>query len=653
MFYTRDSLGQHEMTPGEYVRWAQGRANDLGVSFGGTPEGIDNMIRTSQSASGDIFLDYGVSGNILTRQGLTAMVKEALADPSVSHIFIPRRDRLARPDNPLDGVSLEDGLRGAGITLVFMDKVCPPLHRGQRRNTADLFMAMLDYDRSGQYRRDLAQNIIYAQIRLASLGFSTGGRPPYGFRRWLVREDGTAVRELMEKEKVRMPGHHVFWLPGPEEELDLIRRILEMLETMPAGRVADVLNRERIPSPDANRIRKVHGVLRPTRGRWNHTTITNIARNPLLLAMRSYGRRSVGDQLRFDRNGPRELTDEDYRSDRATDQVKPKVIRNPEANQIVSAAKFDPLVDTARHQRLLAKLDERGGRQRGKPRARGPAENPLGCRVFDMNCTWPMYRNAYNGSYRYRCGLYQQTHGAECSHNHVDGPTAKRFVLSCVRQRLLSPTLMKRLEQRLTELAEHESAKQGSEQETARKSSALAKVRADMEKVSRNLALAENPDQYRAVAAVFEDLKQREALLTRELAELQSSTGNDIDMASEVRKTLELAERLAELANREGAGDRAAELFRLSNARLFLAFSPVQLKKQVRNRITGGVVTFGAASPPIQIHEGPTDHRKLTAAMTSAEADSRPSAACDSHECTMGSGQEVESLRNVQHRGRI
>lgn len=653
MFYSRDSLGLHEMTPGEYVRWAQGKAKDLGLTFEGTPERIEKMIRTGRSVDGDIFFDYGVSGNVLTREGLNAMVEQALDDPSVSHIFIPRRDRLARPDNPLDGVRLEDVLRVAGITLVFMDKTCPPHHKGRRRNPADLIMAMLDYDRSGQDRRDLAQKIIYAQIRLAKLGFSTGGRPPYGFRRWLVREDGTRVRELMEKEKVRMPGHHVLWLPGPEEELAIIRRILEMLESMPAGRVAAALNQDGILSPDANRLRKVAGVLSRTRGLWNHTTVTNIARNPLLLAMRSYGRRCVGDQLRFDCNGPRELTDEDYRTDRVSDQVKPKVIRNPEANQIVSAARFEPLVDPARHQQLLAKLDERGGRQRGKPRARGQAENPLGCRVFDMNCSWPMYRNAYNGSYRYRCGLYQQTHGAECSHNHVDGPTATRFVLSCVRQRLLSPTLMKRLEQRLTELAERQSAKQGSEQETARKSSALAKVRADMEKVSRNLALADNADQYRAVAAVFEELKQREALLTRELSELQSSTGNDIDMASEVRKTLELAERLAELANREGAADRAAALFRLSNARLFLAFSPVQLKKQVRNRITGGVVTFGSAAPPIQIHEGPTDHTKLAAALTSAGADSRPSAACDSHECTIGSGQEVESLRNVQHRGRI
>ena len=218
MFYSRDSLGLHEMTPGEYVRWAQGKAKDLGLTFEGTPERIEKMIRTGRSVDGDIFFDYGVSGNVLTREGLNAMVEQALDDPSVSHIFIPRRDRLARPDNPLDGVRLEDVLRVAGITLVFMDKTCPPHHKGRRRNPADLIMAMLDYDRSGQDRRDLAQKIIYAQIRLAKLGFSTGGRPPDGFRRWLVREDGSRVREplsLRKNGRRRLasgaPGRHPPW----------------------------------------------------------------------------------------------------------------------------------------------------------------------------------------------------------------------------------------------------------------------------------------------------------------------------------------------------------------------------------------------------------------------------------------------------------
>src|SRR6202051_3704974 len=125
LFYTRDSGGEHETTPGEYVRWSQRKAAGLGVSFSGTPEQFEAMIREGRSQDGDLFLDYGVKGNQLQRPGLDALFRAALTDPSITHIFIPRRDRFARPDDPLDAMKMEATLREAGLTLVFMDKVLP------------------------------------------------------------------------------------------------------------------------------------------------------------------------------------------------------------------------------------------------------------------------------------------------------------------------------------------------------------------------------------------------------------------------------------------------------------------------------------------------------------------------------------------------
>src|SRR5438445_13704356 len=111
--------------------------------------------------------------------------------------------------------------------------------------------------------------MIHAQTALARAGYSTGGRPPYGFRRWLVRLDGSTVRQLAEGEYVRMAGHHVAWLPGPEEELAVIRRILALLETMPASRVAATLTAEGVPAPDTGRRRTDRGVHHPTSGVWH------------------------------------------------------------------------------------------------------------------------------------------------------------------------------------------------------------------------------------------------------------------------------------------------------------------------------------------------------------------------------------------------
>ena len=47
---------------------------------------------------------------------------------------------------------------------------------------------------------------------------STGGRPPYGFRRWLASESGTPARPLADGEVVKMARHHVLWLPSDDEQ---------------------------------------------------------------------------------------------------------------------------------------------------------------------------------------------------------------------------------------------------------------------------------------------------------------------------------------------------------------------------------------------------------------------------------------------------
>lgn len=644
LFYMRDSGGRHEMTPGQYVEWAQRRAVELNVTFHGLPVEIEAMMRDGRSVSGDIFLDYGVKGNVFSREALNALLERVACDLEVSHVLIPRRDRLARPDHPLDGMRLEQLLGGNGVTLVFMDRVCPPLPKGKRPDIGNLILAMVDYDKSGQDRRELARKIIFAQIALAKMGCSTGGRPCYGFRRWLVKDEGAVVRELAEGERVRMAGHHVVWLPTAEEELAVVRRILKMLETMPASRVAATLTSEGIPSPDSGRCRTDNGVRHQVSGVWHQPTIVNIARNSLLVAVSTYGLRSMGDQLRFTPDGPRELEECDYRRDE-----QPKVIRNAEAERITAPAKFAPVIDPEQHQKLLATLDRRAGTQRGKPRSSDPANNPLGCRVFDINCAWPMYRTPYNGSFRYKCGLYQQSHGQECAHNHVDGPTAAQFVLSCIRQRLLSPTLLPKLRSRLKQIAHQEQVDPQQRHQVDERNAVLAKVQRELERVTQNLARAESPEQYKAVAKVFEELQNREAALKAEIAKLESQT-TPVNSAEEVDAAVSLSERLVELAKDQSDFAAAREVFDLANARLFLRFRPIRLKKRTLNKLETGVVTFGDAAPPIALYEGPTTKKVKD---SRGEPQIESSAGVRPPPKRTDSGREDKSLRNVSRGDRI
>ncbi len=123
LFYHRDSGGKHETTPGQYVHWASTAARKHNVSFDGEEGQIERMIRDGISVDGDIFLDYEVSGNEMSRVALDALIHEAGNNLEVTHLLIPRRDRLARPDDALDGMNLEKRLRSAGTTLVLWTKL--------------------------------------------------------------------------------------------------------------------------------------------------------------------------------------------------------------------------------------------------------------------------------------------------------------------------------------------------------------------------------------------------------------------------------------------------------------------------------------------------------------------------------------------------
>lgn len=158
VFYSRDSGGEHETTPAEYVLWAARRAADLKVTFTGTPVQIEGVIRNRQFKRDDLFFDYCVKGNIFQRDGLDALLAEVREDATISHVFIPRRDRLVRPEDAMEGVELESRLLYAGVSVVYMKGVIAPQKRG-RRELGETISALVDFDHAGKERFELAQKI--------------------------------------------------------------------------------------------------------------------------------------------------------------------------------------------------------------------------------------------------------------------------------------------------------------------------------------------------------------------------------------------------------------------------------------------------------------------------------------------------------------
>lgn len=78
---------------------------------------------------------------------------------------------------------------------------------------------------AGEYSRELSSKVFAGQCRLIELGYRQGGPAGVGLRRLLVDERGEAKGVLSRGEQKSLQTDRVILVPGPPEEMDLVRRI--------------------------------------------------------------------------------------------------------------------------------------------------------------------------------------------------------------------------------------------------------------------------------------------------------------------------------------------------------------------------------------------------------------------------------------------
>ena len=107
---------------------------------------------------------------------------------------------------------------------------------------------------------------------------------------------------------------------------------------------------------------------------------------------------------------------------------------------------------------------------------------------------------------------------------------------------------------------------------------------------------------YQAIAAVFDELCEKAKSLEGEIATAEQQRNSMKDTESAVDTAMKIIHQLNELAASSEDLGAARQIFAMLNAQLFLSFSPVRMKKRTLNKVCGGVVTFGDASPQIEIY---------------------------------------------------
>jgi hypothetical protein len=101
---------------------------------------------------------------------------------------------------------------------------------------------------AGEYSRELSAKVFKGQCRLIELGYRQGGAPGYGLRRMLINQSGEHRGVLARGELKSLQSDRVILVPGPEDEVRIVRWIYEHF-TMRGKREAEIADSSRVVFP--------------------------------------------------------------------------------------------------------------------------------------------------------------------------------------------------------------------------------------------------------------------------------------------------------------------------------------------------------------------------------------------------------------------
>src|SRR5438477_151608 len=110
LLYARRSTDKQEISLPSQLDWAVATASQHGVALDAGPADLTHMQALRLHSYKAVRLDDGITGADMTRPGFLALNRDALGDRTVSHVFIYKRDRFARPADAMQAAQIEKQL---------------------------------------------------------------------------------------------------------------------------------------------------------------------------------------------------------------------------------------------------------------------------------------------------------------------------------------------------------------------------------------------------------------------------------------------------------------------------------------------------------------------------------------------------------------
>ncbi len=189
------------------------------------------------------YTDAGKSGVTLKRRaGLSCLLADVISGMApFKAILVYDVSRWGRFQDADESAHYEFLCRRAGISMVYCAEQFPA-------DTTPLGNVLKSLKRAmaGEFSRELGVKVSAGKARIGGLGFRIGGPTGYGLRRQLLTDGVVPGMLLTNRQRKSIQTDRVKLVPGPAEEIELIRRMyLQYIYLRRSEReIAADLNRE-------------------------------------------------------------------------------------------------------------------------------------------------------------------------------------------------------------------------------------------------------------------------------------------------------------------------------------------------------------------------------------------------------------------------
>src|SRR5208337_2336477 len=174
------------------------------------------------------YSDEGKSGlNIKGRDSLAQMIQD-VQDGKIncSSILVYDVSRWGRFQDADESAYYEYICRRAGVSVHY----CAEQFENDGSPVSTIVKGV-KRAMAGEYSRELSSKVFQGACRLIQLGYKQGGTAGFGLRRMLVGQNGQHKATLKIGEQKSLQTDRVVLVPGPEEEVKIVRWIYQAFTT--------------------------------------------------------------------------------------------------------------------------------------------------------------------------------------------------------------------------------------------------------------------------------------------------------------------------------------------------------------------------------------------------------------------------------------